>query len=147
MTVSIGGATVSGGVTIGTAIVPIVTSGLVLSLDAGNSSSYPGTGTTWTDLSGSVNTGTVFNSPVYSSANGGYLDFDGIDDYASGANSVSTDLTGDMSCEVWFKLDAVAGDWVTHCLSYCNHYQFSIRSGSSNTNAAVAGHYDVASCG
>ena len=112
MTVSIGGATVAGGVTIGDAIVPIVTSGLVLSLDAGNSSSYPGTGTTWTDLSGSVNTGTLFNSPVYSSANGGYLDFDGIDDYASGANSVSTDLTGDMSCEVWFKLDAVAGDWV-----------------------------------
>ena len=112
MTVSIGGATVSGGVTIGDAIVPIVTSGLVLSLDAGNSSSYPGTGSTWTDLSGSVNTGTLFNSPVYSSNNGGYLDFDGIDDYASGANSVSTDLTGDMSCEVWFKLDAVAGDWV-----------------------------------
>lgn len=112
MTVSIGGATIAGGITIGDAIVPIVTSGLVLSLDAGNSSSYPGTGTTWTDLSGSVNTGTLFNSPVYSSANGGYLDFDGIDDYASGANSVSTDLTGDMSCEVWFKLDAVAPDWV-----------------------------------
>jgi hypothetical protein len=112
MTVSIGGATVAGGVTIGDAVVPIITNGLVLSLDAGNSSSYPGTGTTWTDLSGSVNTGTLFNSPVYSSNNGGYLDFDGIDDYASGANSVSTDLTGDMSCEVWFKLDAVAGDWV-----------------------------------
>jgi len=112
MTVSIGGATIAGGITIGDAIVPIVTSGLVLSLDAGNSSSYPGTGTTWTDLSGSINTGTLFNSPVYSSANGGYLDFDGIDDYASGANSVSTDLTGDMSCEVWFKLDAVAADWV-----------------------------------
>ncbi len=112
MPVTISGATISGGVTLGDAIVPIVTSGLVLSLDAGNSSSYPGTGTTWTDLSGSVNTGTLFNSPVYSSANGGYLDFDGIDDYASGANSVSTNLTGDMSCEVWFKLDAVAGDWV-----------------------------------
>jgi hypothetical protein len=112
MTVSIGGATIAGGVTIGDAVVPIVTNGLVLSLDAGNSSSYPGTGTTWTDLSGSVNTGTLFNSPVYSSNNGGYLDFDGVDDYAGGANSVSTNLTGDMSCEVWFKLDAVASDWV-----------------------------------
>lgn len=111
MTVSIGGATISGGVTLGDAIVPI-TSGLVLSLDAGNSSSYPGSGTTWTDLSGSVNTGTLYNGPIYSSNNGGYLDFDGIDDYAGGANSVSTDLTGDMSCEVWFKLDAVAADWV-----------------------------------
>jgi hypothetical protein len=80
MTVSIGGATISGGVTIGDALA-ITTEGLVLSLDAGSPASYPGTGTTWTDLSGSVNTGTLFNSPVYSSANGGYLDFDGIDDY------------------------------------------------------------------
>lgn len=111
MTVSIVGATISGGVTIGDALA-IATTGLVLSLDAGSPASYPGTGTTWTDLSGSLNTGTLYNGPTYSSANGGYLDFDGIDDYAGGANSVSTDLTGDMSCEVWFKLDAVAGDWV-----------------------------------
>jgi hypothetical protein len=90
----------------------IVSSGLVLCLDAGNPRSYPGTGTVWNDASGSNNTGTIFNGPVYNSSNGGYLDFDGIDDYAGGANSVSTDLTGDMSCEVWFKLDAVASDWV-----------------------------------
>lgn len=32
--------------------VPLVTSGLLLHLDAGNPSSYPGTGTTWFDLSG-----------------------------------------------------------------------------------------------
>ena len=51
MTVSIGGATVSGGVTIGDALA-IATEGLVLSLDAGSPASYPGTGTTWTDLSG-----------------------------------------------------------------------------------------------
>jgi hypothetical protein len=90
----------------------IVSSGLVLCLDAGSPRSYPGSGTAWNDASGSNNTGTIFNGPVYNSSNGGYLDFDGVDDYAGGANSVSTDLTGDMSCEVWFKLDAVAGDWV-----------------------------------
>jgi hypothetical protein len=111
MPVTITGATIAGGVTIGDALA-ITTSGLVLNLDAGNPLSYPGTGSTWTDLSGSVNTGTLYNGPIYSSANGGYLDFDGIDDYAGGANSVSTDLTGDMTCEVWFKLDAVASDWV-----------------------------------
>ena len=33
----------------------IVTSGLVLNLDAGNTASYPGSGTTWTDLSGNGN--------------------------------------------------------------------------------------------
>ena len=37
----------------------VVQSGLVLNLDAGASTSYPGSGTTWTDLSGNGNTGTV----------------------------------------------------------------------------------------
>jgi hypothetical protein len=61
----------------------IVTNGLVLCLDAGNSRSYPGSGTTWTDLSGRGNTGTLTNGPTYSSANGGSLSFDGVDDYVS----------------------------------------------------------------
>jgi hypothetical protein len=39
----------------------IVMNGLVLCLDAGNSKSYPGSGTTWTDLSGNGNTGTLRN--------------------------------------------------------------------------------------
>jgi hypothetical protein len=37
----------------------IVTDGLVLALDAGNPKSYPGSGTTWTDLSGNGNNGTL----------------------------------------------------------------------------------------
>jgi hypothetical protein len=39
----------------------IVTDGLVLSLDAGNTKSYPGSGTTWYDLSGNGNHGTISN--------------------------------------------------------------------------------------
>jgi hypothetical protein len=58
----------------------IVTDGLVLHLDAGNSTSYPGSGTTWTDLSGNGNTGTLVNGPTYSSANGGSIVFDGAND-------------------------------------------------------------------
>jgi hypothetical protein len=61
----------------------IVQSGLVLNLDAGVSSSYPGSGTTWTDLSGNGNTGTLTNGPTYNSANGGSLVFDGVDDYVN----------------------------------------------------------------
>ena len=49
----------------------IVTSGLVLNLDAGNTASYPGTGTTWTDLSGNGNNGTLVNGVGYNFANGG----------------------------------------------------------------------------
>jgi hypothetical protein len=44
----------------------IVTDGLVLCLDAGNPKSYPGSGTTWTDLSGNGNNGTLVNGVGYS---------------------------------------------------------------------------------
>ena len=60
-----------------------ITDGLVLCLDAANAKSYPGSGTTWTDLSGRGNTGTLTNGPTYSSANGGSLVFDGSNDYVT----------------------------------------------------------------
>ena len=59
----------------------IITSGLILNLDAGNASSYPGTGTTWNDLSGNGRNATLANGVGYSSSNGGVLTFDGINDY------------------------------------------------------------------
>ena len=58
----------------------IVEDGLVLALDAGNTKSYPGSGTTWTDLSGNGNNGTLVNGPTYSD---GSIVFDGINDYVS----------------------------------------------------------------
>jgi prepilin-type N-terminal cleavage/methylation domain-containing protein len=67
---------------------PIVTDGLVLYLDAGNKVSYPGTGTTWFDLSGNNNNGTLVNGVGFSSNNGGGLVFDGVNDYLN-LNSVS----------------------------------------------------------
>lgn len=59
----------------------IVTDGLILYLDAGNPSSYPGTGTDWYDQSGNNNDGTLINGVEYSSDNDGALVFDGINDY------------------------------------------------------------------
>jgi hypothetical protein len=59
----------------------IVTDGLVLCLDAGNTKSYPGSGTTWTDLSGNGNDGTLENGVGYSGDNLGSLSFDGSNDY------------------------------------------------------------------
>ena len=57
----------------------IITDGLVLCLDAGNTKSYPGSGTTWTDLSGNGNNGTLTNmdGANLDSANGGSFTFDG----------------------------------------------------------------------
>jgi len=59
----------------------IVTNGLVLALDAGNTQSYPGSGTAWTDLSGNGNNGTLTNGPTFSSNNKGIITFDGANDY------------------------------------------------------------------
>ena len=54
----------------------VITSGLVLNLDIGNPTSYPGSGTTWYDLSGNGNNGTIVNSPAYTrSARVSYLSF------------------------------------------------------------------------
>jgi hypothetical protein len=61
----------------------IVTNGLVILVDAANPLSYPGSGTTWADLSGQGNNGSLFNGVSFSSQNGGALVFDGTDDYAS----------------------------------------------------------------
>lgn len=45
---------------------PIISDGLILHLDANNQSSYPGSGTTWTDLSGQGNHHTITGSPTFS---------------------------------------------------------------------------------
>jgi len=83
----------------------IITSNLVLHLDAGNSSSYPGSGTTWTDLSGNSNNGTLENGVSYSSSDGGYLVFDGSDDFISFTDSNDFLLgSGDFTYESWVQI-------------------------------------------
>jgi hypothetical protein len=79
-------------------------SGLVLCLDAGNTKSYPGSGTTWTDLSGNGNTGTLVNGPTYSSANGGSIVFDGSNDYIqTNFNYSLTSSNTEFTCAAWYK--------------------------------------------
>jgi hypothetical protein len=58
----------------------IVTNGLVLDLDAAKRDSYPGSGTSWNDISGNRNNGTLINNPTFNPSNGGSIVFDGVDD-------------------------------------------------------------------
>ena len=86
-------------------IVDIVRDGLVLNLDAANLCSYPGSGTTWTDVSGNGNNGTLTNGPTYSSANGGSIVFDGTNDYATAPLSSQFEFgTGEFTVEAWVNL-------------------------------------------
>lgn len=84
----------------------IVTNGLVLYLDAGSTKSYPGSGTTWTDLSGNNNNGTLINGPTYSSANKGSIVFDGINDYVS-SSSFIPNIT-DKTLSGWVRLSSIS---------------------------------------
>ena len=61
---------------------PIVTSNLLVALDASNLVSYGGTGTTWRDLTPNGSNGTLYNGPTFSSDGGGSIIFDGSDDYS-----------------------------------------------------------------
>jgi hypothetical protein len=79
----------------------LVLPGLVLCLDSANPKSYPGSGTTWTDLSGNGNNGELVNSPTYNSSNLGYFQFV-TDDFARIANNTALD-TQTPTVEVWVK--------------------------------------------
>lgn len=82
-----------------------VTDGLLIYLDAGNVESYPGSGTTWTDLTGNGYNSTLVNSPTYSNTDGGVLQFNGSNNYAT---ITGLDLRRDFSLEIWVKINAFA---------------------------------------
>ena len=70
----------------------IVTDGLVLALDAADTNSYPGSGTTWYDVTGngynaSLNSGAAFDSTIQG------ISFDGTNDYATISNDTTIRYT------------------------------------------------------
>lgn len=79
----------------------IVTDGLVLALDAGNRKSYPGSGTTWNDLSGNNYSGSLTNGPTFSSTNGGGFVFDGVNDYGRIQNFNPINVQGPGTIMYW----------------------------------------------
>jgi hypothetical protein len=87
----------------------LVEDGLLLALDAGNTKSYPGSGTTWTDLSGKGNNGTLQNGPTFDSGNLGSIVFDGSNDRVVIPNDTALD-TQTPSVEVWVKVDTIVQD-------------------------------------
>ncbi len=76
-----------------------VTNGLVLALDAADKNSYPGSGTSWFDLSGNNNTGTLTNGPTFNTGSGGSIVFDGTNDFITGG---LTTITSETKI-IWFN--------------------------------------------
>jgi hypothetical protein len=86
----------------------VVTNGLVLHLDAANIRSYPGSGTTWTDVSQSRAADvTLSNGAVYDASNSGNIFFDGTNDYA---NFNAPNLGTTTTVEMWAKFGSSFSD-------------------------------------
>lgn len=99
----------------------IVTDGLVLCLDAAGTKSYPGSGTTWYDLSGNGNNGTLVNTPVYISDNGGMFSFGGSNESIN--VPVSSSLQSEIfTFDIWFKLNSIPAGGISIFSGHYQHY-------------------------
>jgi len=99
---------------------------LYMHLDANNSSSYSGSGTTWLDLTVNDNDFTLNNGPVFNNTSPKHFDFDGTNDNAYRSFSVSS--TSEATWIVWFRMN-VAGTSQDSFAAL-----FGIRYGTGSTN-------------
>jgi hypothetical protein len=119
-------------------ITTLSNSGLVLHLDAGNTASYSGTGTTWNDLSGNGSHVTL-TSTTYSAANGGSIVFNGTSSYANfNANIGNTNV---VTAEMWVKTNSLTDSMYFGF----NVYDAFINSGSVGFNTANSDQYGISS--
>ena len=102
MPINISGTTISGSTISALATTNIIKRGLMLHLDVSSIDSYPGSGTNFYDLSGNVYNGTLTNGPTYNSGNGGYISFDGTDDYVTmGTATDFATYTNGFTVDLW----------------------------------------------
>ena len=78
-------------------------SGLIVSLDATNNQSYPGTGDTWYDLSGLNNNARLYNGANFNNSNA--IVFDGVNDFAEivSNSALNNALGADFTFDLWFR--------------------------------------------
>ena len=91
----------------------VVTDGLVACWDAANRRSYPGAGTTWTDVVGG-NEGTLENMDTggFDSQKGGVIEFDGTDESVDpGSNLILPDGRNPFTISLWLKPESGGNDW------------------------------------
>jgi hypothetical protein len=106
------------------------TENLKLLLDAGNTASYLGSGTTWTDLSGNENNFTIL-ATAYNSSGVKYMDFNGSYGCAKKVNSDMI-IYGPVTFVVWTRIKTSTAEWRTlfRALSSGGDHQVIIESGA-----------------
>lgn len=113
--------------------VSLVTDGLTLRLDAGNATSYGGSGTTWTDIAGTQQNITLVNSPSYTSGTPSYFTFNGSSQYGYGSGAVLTSTSYTKS--VWFYLNSYSPNNNLVSSATGGHFMFM-----AATNKIYSGH-------
>lgn len=86
----------------------IVSLGLIMHLDTGNPASFPGSGSTWTDLSGNGNHGVLQNGVGFSGINNGTMVFDGINDYVATPIDADLQVMPSTTWTGWIKTTGVS---------------------------------------
>jgi hypothetical protein len=86
----------------------IVTSGLVLYLDAANPKSYPGSGTNIVDVSKNNNTISLTNGTSFNNNLNGFFSFDGVNDYINTNYLIisGTDSSKAITIDLFIRPDA-----------------------------------------
>jgi hypothetical protein len=98
--------TVGPGISIGNGITfqaEVILDGLQLYLDAGNTSSYSGSGSAWNDLSGNSNDATLVNTPTFDPDNQGSFQFNDLDEYVDVNASLASET---FSIAAWINTTA-----------------------------------------
>ena len=124
----------------------IVTDGLVLCVDAGDKMSYPGAGTTWTDLSKQGNNGTLTNGPTFDSANGGSIVFDGTDDRIS-MNSINIGSIFTAFMWVKFKSNSYNTVLAGHVSNSDGGYIFYVQNSNTIYASTNGGYGNISNAG
>lgn len=129
----------------------VISSNLIVNLDAGNTQSYSGSGSVWQDLTVNGNDATLTNTPTYNSSFGGYLNFD--DNSLEKATISDLGDLNEWSVEVWFRITSSLSGKCSAIVS--NQYNlltgpsaklnFSIGTNNFPTNSNIAvGFFDGA---
>jgi hypothetical protein len=101
----------------------IVSDGLVLCLDANASSSYPGSGTSWVDLTGNGNF-TINGAYTYSS-DPGYINLNGVT-ATSAAPPTAWQGTENCTIDLWYRMQSMYGGCCTSIFGRQNFRFFQI---------------------
>jgi hypothetical protein len=107
------------------------TEGLVLHLDSFNTSSYPGSGTIWYDISGQSNNYNIVSTAFQTSGNIKFMNFSGSHGCAKNSSDVNYASTGNATLVIFTQILNSTSNWRTLVRSYVGDHQVIVQANSN----------------